>query len=76
MSGAPDLAEAADNVILPDAAGAVTGEAPGAAVHTTTTQRHLGFSLYLFNSRQAARAGSAMNEPSRELGRRNPWPDR
>jgi isopentenyldiphosphate isomerase len=40
MSGAPDLAEAADNVVLVDAAGAVIGEAPRAAVHTTTKPQH------------------------------------
>jgi isopentenyl-diphosphate delta-isomerase type 1 len=53
MSGAPDLAEAseaADNVVLLDAAGAVIGEASRAAVHTTSTPRHLGFSVYLFNA--------------------------
>jgi isopentenyl-diphosphate delta-isomerase type 1 len=49
MSGAPELAEAPDNVVLLDAAGAVIGEAPRAAVHTTTTPRHLGSSLYLFD---------------------------
>jgi isopentenyl-diphosphate delta-isomerase type 1 len=49
MSGAPELAEAADNVVLLDPAGLVIGEAPRAAVHTTTTPRHLGFSLYLFD---------------------------
>jgi isopentenyl-diphosphate delta-isomerase len=49
MSGAPELAEAADNVVLLDSAGLVLGEEPRAAVHTTTTPRHLGFSLYLFD---------------------------
>ena len=52
MSGVPDLAEAAeaaDTVVLLGAGGEVVGAAPRAAVHTTTTPRHLGFSVYLFN---------------------------
>ena len=33
MSGAPELAEAADNVVLVDAAGVAFGAAPRATVH-------------------------------------------
>jgi isopentenyl-diphosphate delta-isomerase len=70
MSGAPDLAEVADtadNVVLLDAAGVVIGEASRAAVHTTTTPRHLGFSLYLFDD-----AGRLLIT-RRALGKRT-WP--
>ena len=49
MGGVPELAEAADNVVLLDSAGLVIGEAPRAAVHTTSAPRHLGFSVYVFD---------------------------
>jgi hypothetical protein len=49
--GPAEVAEPADNVVLLDARGAVIGEAPRTAVHTTATPRHLIFSIYLFDDR-------------------------
>lgn len=61
------MAEPADNVVLLDDIGAVIGQAPRSAVHTSTTPRHLAFSLYLFDD-----AGDLLIT-RRALGKRT-WP--
>jgi hypothetical protein len=69
--GPAEVAEPADNVVLLDARGAVIGEAPRTAVHTTATPRHLAFSLYLFDVCSSRGVPSASG-PGRAYGPTQP----